>query len=350
MSESEKTEQPTEKRLRDAKEKGQVAYSRDATTTIMVIAAFAVMLTNDHFFIHHLRAMFATIGSLYHLPFIDAVSVGGYAMLIHGIAMLMPFLLIILVAGLVFGFIQIGPILAFKALKPDMKKLNPVSNLKNMFGKKKMLELLMNLIKITAIAIVVWMVVRSSIKDLLYAPQCGTDCIGEVLKSTVQTLIIFTAMTFIVLAAVDVLIKRKMLIKDLMMTKDEVKREFKESEGDPLIKSKRRQLFQEIAMNNVADKVRQSSIVVSNPTHIAVAMRYHKGETPLPIVTVKGQDMMAAFILNIAKKSHIPVMENVPLAHALHDKADIDRYIPSDMIESVAAVFRWLDDLRRGPE
>ena len=151
---------------------------------------------------------------------------------------------------------------------------------------------------------------------------------------------------FIVIAVADYAFQKRQYLKKLMMTKEEVKREYKESEGDPMIKSKRRQLHRELMTNNMLQNVRRASVVVTNPTRIAVALIYDGEETPLPLIAAKGENLLARRIIEIAREEGIPVMENVPLARALHQNGEIDRYIPSDLIEPVAEVLRWVQSLQ----
>jgi type III secretion protein U len=136
----------------------------------------------------------------------------------------------------------------------------------------------------------------------------------------------------------------------MKMSKDEVKREYKESEGDPLIKGKRKQLHHELVMSADAGAVRNASVVVTNPTRIAVALRYEKGKTPLPMVVAKGENLLARRIIEIAREEGIPVMENVPLARALFEEVEVERYIPAEMIEPVAEVLRWVQQLKQEEE
>ena len=146
-----------------------------------------------------------------------------------------------------------------------------------------------------------------------------------------------------VIAVLDYLFERYNFMKQNRMTKDEVKREHKESEGSPEIKGKRRELHQEIL--NQAENTGKSDVVIKNPTHLAIGLRYRQGQTPLPMVTVKGRGGHARFIIKIAEKEGIPVLENVPLAHALFH-LNITDFIPGELVEPVAEVFRWVQDIK----
>ena len=152
-------------------------------------------------------------------------------------------------------------------------------------------------------------------------------------------------MVFIVIAAADFVFQKFQHTKQLKMSKDEIKKEYKEMEGDPLIKGKRKQFHHELMSQQVASNVKRSSVVVTNPTRIAIALEYRQGETPLPIVRAKGEGFLAKRIIEIAQQEGIPIMENVPLARDLHEQSTVDQYIPVDLIEAVAEVLRWVKQL-----
>ncbi len=161
--------------------------------------------------------------------------------------------------------------------------------------------------------------------------------------------IIYSSFGFIIIAAADLVFQRFQFTKEMRMSKQEVKQEYKEMEGDPRIKGRRRQLHQELMMQNTVHAVKRSTVVITNPTRIAIALEYREGETPLPVVRAKGENLMAAQIIRLAEQEGIPVMENVPLARALHEQSQVDQYIPSDLIAAVADVLRWVARLDMNP-
>lgn len=135
-----------------------------------------------------------------------------------------------------------------------------------------------------------------------------------------------------------------------MMSKEDIKQEYKESEGDPEVKSKRKQLAQEIAMSDARAQVKKSSVLVTNPTRLAIALRYEEGETDLPVIMVKGRGAIAQHMIKVAQEEGIPVMRNVPLAHDLYNYGQLMEYIPSELVEPVAEVLAWARDIKRGQE
>lgn len=343
----EKTEKPTTKKVRDSREKGQVAFSRDFSSMLVTLSAFAVIFATAGDFIRTASEMINYIGQIYvHEQFHDALRMGSYYVAVKGLWLLLPFVLVVLGIGGLGNYIQVGPLFAGKAVKPDVNRLNPVNNVKNIFSLKKLIETAFNALKIGILAVVLSKVIIGSLQDMINATSCGLSCVLLVFKDAVTWIFVFAAMIFIVIAAIDLILKAKQYTKDLMMSKEEIKQEFKETEGDPQTKSRRRSLYQELAMSQVQQRVKTASVIVSNPTHLAVALYYKSGKNPLPFVVAKGKNMMASVILAAAAEAEVPVMQDVPLARSLYEKVEIGHYIPHDLLESVATVFRWLKTLK----
>jgi type III secretion protein U len=197
------------------------------------------------------------------------------------------------------------------------------------------------------LSLIIFIVIRSAIGDLVRSGSCGLNCGVAMFSHLMTYVIVFSMAIFIIAAAADYALERWQYTKSLMMTKDEVKREYKEMEGDPHIKGRRRQLHRELVNNDSVRSTRRASAVVTNPTHIAVALRYDRDEAPLPVVLAKGEDLIALQIREVAEEYDVPIMENVDLARALYDRAEIDQLIPGDLIEPVAEVLRWVRRLAR---
>ncbi len=343
----EKTEQPTPKKIKDSREKGQVAFSRDFSSMLVTLSGFAVIFATAGAFIQSGELMMRYVGAVYAgQSFADALSSSTHFVITEGLKLLLPFALIVLVIGGVGNYIQVGPLFAAKAVKPDANRLNPVNNAKNIFSMKKLVETGFNALKIIILTVVLVMVIMHFLQDMVNATECGMACVLPVFGKSATWVVVFASILFIFFAAIDLIIKRLQYTKEQMMTKEEVKKEYKETEGDPQIKSRRRSLYQELAMNQVRQRVKTASVIVSNPTHLAVALYYESGKNPLPFVVVKGEDMMAHLILKAAADNEVPVMRDVPLAHSLYQRVEVGHYIPSELIEPVATVFRWLKSLK----
>ncbi|MCB1804794.1 MAG: type III secretion system export apparatus subunit SctU [Candidatus Competibacteraceae bacterium] len=344
---AEKTEQPSPKKLRDARKKGQVASSKEVVSAALLLAIFAFLWAMSGFYLLKFQQMILLPSTFIGANFeysLEQVLNGLLQLMLH---LLAPLLALVIVVAILAHFAQFGLLFAFESLKPDLKKLNPLQGVKKIFSIKNLIEFLKSIIKIVFLSILLFLVIRDSLDDLLKIPGCGLECIPLVLGTLLKHLIINTAFAFIIIAAADFVFQNFQHTKQLKMTKDEVKREYKEMEGSPEIKSKRRQLHQEMMSQQVANSVKRSTVVVTNPTRIAIALEYRDGETPLPIIRAKGENLHAKRIIELAKENGIPIMENVPLARALHEQSSVDQYIPADLIEAVAEVLRWVAQLEK---
>ncbi|MEJ5301175.1 MAG: type III secretion system export apparatus subunit SctU [Thermodesulforhabdaceae bacterium] len=338
----EKTEQPTQKRLRDARKKGQVAKSKEIASASNIIGVFLFMWLFREHYLDSLQTMITTAASWSVKPFDEAFSFLVHELAITFVKLSFPLLLLVIVLDIASNFFQIGFLFAFETVKPDLKKLNPANAFKRIFSKKNLIEFVKSIIKITCLFIVVFFVLRMVLPALISSPYGEVSFIFDLLKAILKPFIIYLSMVLIILAAGDYFFQKRQHLNELKMTKQEVKQEYKEMEGDPHIKSKRRQLHQELLTKSMLQNVRKATVVVTNPTHIAVALFYDKDKTKLPVIVGKGENLLARRIVEIAKEEGIPIMMDVPLAHDLFERGTLDDYIPSDLIEPVAQVLKWV--------
>ena len=341
----EKTEQPTHKKLRDARNKGEVAHSKDFTQTLLVLALFGYMLGNAQNIIESLGRLMLLPADLIGMPFEVALPQALDAGLREATTLVLPFVLIVLIVGMFGEFLQVGVVLAFQKLKPSGQKLNPMSNLKNTFSKKNLVEFLKSTLKIAFLSALVTIVVRDALPELMSVPYSGLAGLQTGVGGMLRTLIVNIAVAYVVISLADFAWQRFQHRKGLMMSKEEVKQEYKEMEGDPHIKHKRKHLHQEMVMHGATGQARKASVVVTNPTHLAVALYYEPEETPLPLVLAKGEGALAEAMMQAAREAGVPVMQNIPLARALMAQAQPDQYIPSELIEPVAEVLRLVRKL-----
>ena len=340
-----KTEPPTQKRLRDARKKGQVAKSKEVISASLIIFLLAYLWLSSDYYMEKFRQLMALPVTTYGIDFDAALGEIIVETFKFAVTLVLPVVGIALVVGIAANFLQIGALFAPEIIKEAPKKLNPAKALKNIFSRKNFIELIKSILKIVFLGYLIYVALRHDIGNLLAIPNCGLACLLPVFGSLMGKIITYAIIAFIIVAAADYFFQKFDYIKNLKMTKDEVKREFKEMEGSPEIKSHRRQLFQEIVNSQVANNVSRSSVIITNPTRMAIGIYYDEEETPLPVVTLKEQGTMAKRVIEIAREKGIPVMENVPLAHALMDQANIDQYIPSDLIKPIAEVLRVIKEL-----
>lgn len=347
---SEKTEQPTAKKLREAREKGDVAKSKDFTQTVLVVALFAYILASGSRLVDKLGQLMLLPFAYLNQDFQAALNNLLDEFFSEAVQMMLPFLLIVLVLGIFVEAMQTGMLISFKSLMPSAKKLNVAANAKNMFSKKNLVEFFKSLFKIGVITWVLYDLILGYLPTLMLLPYKDIEVLGAVFGEILKTLIIHTGLAYMVVSLADLLWQRHQYTKNLMMSKDEVKQEYKGMEGDPHIKSQRKHLHMELMHNDATDKARQATVLVTNPTHYAIALNYQEGETPLPLVMAKGEGALAQHMIDAARAAGVPVMQNIPLAHALFDTAQVNQYIPSDLIEPVAAVLRLITDLAHSQE
>lgn len=349
----EKTEQPTPKRLREARKKGQVFKSKDLEAVAVFIGVFAGFAFTHSFIAAEFRSLmeetFRAVGQkvldgaeiyrLGRLAFMTLIKTTG------------PVVLIAMLIAAVVGYLQVGSVFSIEPLKPQLKKLNAIENLKNMFKPKMLVELVKNIFKIVMIFFIAYSVLKGMLEPFLLTvtvPVEGASKLGSMVlvKFFVRFLIVF-----LLVACFDLFLQRKEYIKNLKMTKDEVKREYKEDEGDPLIKGARRQLHMEMAMGvgDTRQKVKNADAVVTNPTHIAIAIQYDKNEMVAPQIVAKGQRLYAEFIKDIAKENNVPIIRNVPLAWSLLE-LEIGDEIPEKLYVAVAEILTFVYRMKEESE
>lgn len=342
---SEKTEQPTSKKLRDSRKKGDVAYSKDFTQTILILALFGYLLAAGSHIAETLGQMILLPATLQTMPFPEAANVLVTEVLKQAAWLLLPFIGIVVGLGIFSDALQVGILFAFDKLKPSAKKLNILANAKNIVSKKNFMEFLKSLLKIGFLSALLTLLIRDALPTLTTLPLAGIHGLGQAVGSLVHTMLVNIGVAYGVIALADFAWQRFQYRKGLMMSKDEVKQEYKEMEGDPHIKHQRKHLHQEMLQEGAVQSARKATVLVTNPTHYAVALHYDAEDTPLPIVTGKGEGALALRMMEAAREAGVPVMQNIPLARALSAQAPIGQYIPSDLVEPVAEILRLLQQM-----
>lgn len=347
-SSQERTEDATPKRLRDARKKGQVARSRDMNTIVILIVAFALIAFMRGFIGDELRSFMQS-----NLDLVARKDLSIEVLFLEGrrsfetyLRIVAPFLLIMTVVAAAVGFLQTGPIFSGEPMKPQMKRLNVVENLKNMFKVTTFVELLKNIAKMSLIFLLAYLVIVDSLREVVLTVTATPQQSSLVAARLVAVFLVKVFIVFIIIAIIDFMVQRWQYKKQLRMTKEEVKREYKQDEGDPLIKSARRHLHQELAMSDTRQAVRSADAVVTNPVELAVAIKYDDKEMVAPQVVAKGQRMFAEMIREIAEEFRIPIVENPPLAWTLIE-LDIGDEVPDELYAAVAEILVFVYRLRK---
>lgn len=343
----EKTEKPTPKKRRDAKKKGQVAKSKEVVSLALLLTIAGYFWLFGDFVLAQLLVLFELPQTYYFRPldanvtsvFVDFVVVSG--------KLLAPLLGLVFVVGIVSNVAQTGWVFSGEAIKPEIKKIDPVQGAKKIFSLKNLMEFFKSLTKIIVLGLTAYYIFHTELNTLFGIPHCGVSCAMSLTGSLVMKLIFYCLGVFIFLAGADFALEQYLHTKQLKMSKDEVKREYKESEGSPEIKGKRKQLHQELMNETVKKQVAQTDFVVTNPIRLAVGIRYDKEFAPLPIVTIKGEHINAKRIREEAIRQGVPIIEKKYLARALYAELEMDDFITADFIEPIAEIIKWVRDLEK---
>jgi flagellar biosynthetic protein FlhB len=345
----EKTEMPTPKRLQDARNDGQVAFSSEANIAGLLIIGFATLAVMGPSFCQ-------AMGNIITRCLGDALTWdlegGGLRRLIvtmcaPAFAWLLPFMGVLFAAGLGLCIAQVGFHVSGKALIPKLNRVSPFTGFQRLFGYRGLMRVLLSLLKLTAVILVAWHVLQVDIPGMVpisldLAARMGHE------SHTLFTFGMKVACVLAIIAAGDFIFQRWQHTRDMMMTKQEVKEEYKQSEGDPLVKSKIRQIQRQMAQRRMMQEVPKADVVITNPTHVAVALKYDKANMAAPVVLAKGYDEVARRIKELAAKHNIVMVENVPLARALAKEVAIGKAIPTKWYQSVAEVLSMVYKLKKG--
>lgn len=341
----EKTEQPTQKRQDEARSQGQVVRSADIVTTLLTIAVMGTvfwMIPSIGSDIESFtRGCLASAGGRDEKALQVTLSAATGILL----KMILPVAVTSIAAVILANVGQTGFVFASKAIEPSISKLNPFEGVKKIFSLKNLMEFVKALLKVSIIAILIFLVVRDSLDPVSKMPHTGINATLHMATQMFTHLVVLLVFAYAIIAAADYFLQRKVVMQELMMTKDEVKREGKEMEGDPHVKGERRRLAQEIVFSDTAGAVKKSTVMVTNPTHYAVALYYERGVTELPLLLAKGSGFMALSMIELAREESIPIVQNVPLAQDLHARVDVDAVVPDDLLEAVADILRWVQTL-----
>lgn len=348
MSEGgDKTEEPTDKKLEDSRKEGQVWKSKDLTGVIVFLVGLGVVKATWPNIEERLKEIF--LFSFDHVAHPEDLVNTTYRlmllMLSDVILLTLPVAGAAAVVGALAEFLQVGALFTIKPLMPKLDKLNPIAGFKNLVGKKQIVELAKNLFKIGITGYVVYGVVRDSMGMVVATIRGTVESTMAVMGELVYRVSVRVGMLFFVFAIFDLWFQRKSYMKDMMMAKDEVKKEYKESEGDPHHKAKRKEFHQEILEGAQMEAVKGADVIVTNPDHIAVALKYDKERDGAPRVLARGFDARAEAIKQLAKGAEVAILRNVPLAHALV-RVEVGQEIPEELYDAVAEVMNFVYQLK----
>ncbi len=346
----EKTEKASAKKLRDARKKGQVAKSQDLPSAFTFIVSLGVTLNMSQSLFNKMSTFLIGTFNMIQQHDLSAALPALFEQCLFLILMAsLPILAAVVAVGVVINFLAVGPVFALESMKFDIKKFNPIDNLKAKFKVKTLVELIKSILKISIAAYLIYGVMYDSIPVLIKTVSLPTIASLMIFKFFLMKVIMKVGLFFIAVAVFDFAYQKYNFGKEMMMEKFEQKQEYKNSEGDPHIKGKRKEIAREIAYSEgPSGGVKRAKAVVTNPTHLAIALGYDREVDSAPYITALGSGILADNIIKLAEKFNIPILRNVPLAHQLWEKGEIYEYVPEDTYEAIAEILRWLASLDEG--
>lgn len=347
----EKTEEATPKKKRDAREKGQVFQSKEINTAIVLMAIFFGLKVFGNYMFNSLLGFTNTIYTNYlfedSLFTIEGITLIFYQIVITTAMVIIPITAIALVSGLALSYAQVGFLFTTKTLEVKFSKLNPVEGFKKLFSKKSVVELIKSIIKIFIVGYVIYTYAMGQIVNIINLPDLNIASIVAFTGDTVVSISLRAGLILLVMAFFDYLYQRWSHNKELKMSKQEVKEEHKQSDGDPQVKSKIKEKQRQMAMSRMMSEVPQADVIITNPTHFAVAIKYDREISDAPFVLAKGQDLIAQNIKKVASENDVAIVENKELARTLYASVEIGSVIPEELYQAVAEVLAYVYDLNK---
>ncbi len=340
-----KTEEPTEKKIRDALEGGKIPISREAS----IFASMAALMVIQAFLIGQgVQQLALTLMSLLDDPDGFRLSTPAdasgllYVVGLEAARFMLPIVLVLTSFGLAASLLQNSPRLVLERVRPDFARLSPAQGWSRIFGGQGRMEFAKAVFKLVSVSVVVGVVLRSSEAQAFQAMFTDPVALPEMILTIAMRIVSAICIATIVLVAIDLAWARFHWRRELRMTRQELKDEHKQAEGDPLIKSRLRSLARDRSRQRMIAAASRATLVIANPTHYAIALRYQREENPAPLVLAKGMDAIALKIRAVAEENRIPVIENKMLARALYEAVQVDQVIPAEFFRPVAEIIYFL--------
>jgi flagellar biosynthetic protein FlhB len=344
----ERTEAPSSKRREDYRKKGQVAQSKEVQTaalfTIVLLFWLFYMPVFWNGLLDLITAFFQAIGNFEATE--SSTLILAWFITQKSILLLAPLFLLVIIIGFFSSFFQIGWLFTAQPLTPDFSKLDPIKGMGRFFSRKSFVELIKSLVKVALIAWIGYSTILDKFGEALLLVDTSVGLTIVFMAKTAALILAKICAILVLIAFIDLMFVRWEMEQKMKMTKQELKEEFKEMEGDPHIKAQIRAIQQEMARKRMMAEVPSADVVVTNPTHLSVAIRYTPGEMDAPIIIAKGSDFIAMKIREIARQHDIPVIENPPVARFLH-KLDLGATVPEEMFRAVAEILAHVYSLKR---
>ncbi|SES67785.1 flagellar biosynthetic protein FlhB [Natronincola peptidivorans] len=342
----EKTEKATPKKVRESREKGQVLQSKEINSAFVLLGAFAMLSllagyigTSVQSFTIHIYDEYLNLNYLFSDKNINRLTL---IVLYNLFKITIPIGITCLVIGVLCSYLQVGYLFTTKTLAVKFSKINPIAGFKRMFSLKSLVELVKSFVKIIFVGYIIYRYAISQINTIFSTIMLEIDVIIQLMVTIAMNIGFRAGVVLLVIAILDYYYQRYDYEKNLKMSKQEIKEEFKQTEGNPQIKSKIREKQRQISMRRMMQEVPKADVIITNPTHYAVAIQYNPKEFNAPKVLAKGQDLIAQNIKKIAADNDLPVVENKQLARTLYDRVEIGEFIPPELYQAVAEILAYV--------
>ncbi len=346
-----RTEKATPKKREDARKKGQVAKSNELNTAVLIVGFSAVSLVLGGYMLEGIKNQFT--GGFNHIEQVFTEDTNVYlvkvlnSVIIDFFKICLPLWLALFVIAFLIAYIQVGYKVSFEPMKVKMSKMNPINGLKKIISKDMLITLAISIAKVTVLGWIVYNIILGKIPKFMNIYELSVDEILHTISMTVVEMGFFVGGAFLVIAIIDYVYQWFKHNDSIKMTKQEIKEEYKNAEGDPQIKSKIKQKMREGSMRRMMQAIPQADVIITNPTHFAIAIKYDELSGRAPIVVAKGVDYVAQKIKEKGKECHIEIVENKPLARALYYTVDLDKEIPPELYGAVAEVLAFVYNLQK---
>lgn len=341
---SQKTEEPTQKKLEEARRKGDIPLSREVNNWFMLLAGTLVLTLMGGPMMTDLAMMLKSVLAGAHLAEVDdgGIQIALQNTLWETLKVLAFPMMIMVVIAFIGPFGQVGPLFAPENIKPKLEKISPIAGFKRLFSMRSLMEFAKGILKIGLVAIVIVVIIYPYFDRLEHFIDVPTLFVMTEIKSLVIKVMIGVLVVVFVIAMVDLVFQRQQHHKKMKMSRQEIKDEYKQTEGDPHVRSRLRQLRSEKARQRMMQNVPHADVVITNPTHYAIALKYDPQKMAAPECVAKGVDEVALRIREVAKEHKIEIVENKPLARALFDAVDLDEVIPTEYFHAVAEIISYV--------
>jgi len=348
-NDQEKTEQATPKKQEETRQKGRVAKSRELPSVAVLGACLLYFYFNASAMTSQMMEMLKTqLRNAGNFSItMDSINPMLFDVIFQTFILLLPFLIVAVISGFIANILQAGFVFSSEAIAPQFSKIDPLKGLQRLFSLQSVVELFKNILKLLIVGVVAYLTIKSEAGEILPLIRLDVQNILVYFGRVSFKILYTTCWVLIVLAILDYAYQKWEYAKSIKMTKQEIKEENKQTEGDPLIKGRIKRLQREMARKRMMAAVPKADVVITNPTHLAVAIRYEAETMNAPVVIAKGADFLAEKIKEVAIKNGVPLVENKPVAQVLYRMIDIDQSIPENLYKAIAEILAYVYSLKQ---